>query len=409
MTASFDIAIAGASHSGLAMALAFARRLGPGVRIALIERTGPGGGAAPDIRAFALSAGTVRLFRALGAWPALEAAAEPIRAIEITDSALEHAIRPVLLTYDNTAGPNEPATVIAEAEAIRRALLAAVEAIPAITRLPEAAIMGLEREAGHLTVRLEGGECVSAGLLVGADGRASSVRDAAGIKSVTWRTGQVGIVTTVAHEHPHQGRAVQHFLPSGPFALLPLPRNRSCITWTERDEAGRALVAGPDDVFRAAIEKRLDYRLGRLESIGPRGVWPLEPRIARTLIADRLALIGDAARTVLPLAGQGLNLAFRDVAALADCVFEAMSVGLAPGDVTALERYERWRRFDSASASAAFAALDALFSNDRTLLRALRGAWLGLVDRAPGLKSLLVREAAGLTGDLPSLMQAPGS
>jgi 2-octaprenyl-6-methoxyphenol hydroxylase len=198
---------------------------------------------------------------------------------------------------------------------------------------------------------------------------------------------------------------VEHFLPGGPFAILPMRDQRSCITWTEERVRGEAILALDDRGFLAEIEQRFGHRLGALRRDGPRASWPLEFQIAHTMIARRFALAGDAARSVHPLAGQGLNLAFRDVAALTQCLAEAMRLGLDPGDGTALEHYERWRRFDSVTSAAAFDALNGLFSNDSVLSRAARDAGLGIVDRLPGLKQAIVREAAGQTGDIPRLLR----
>ncbi len=207
------------------------------------------------------------------------------------------------------------------------------------------------------------------------------------------------------HEKPHGGRAVQHFLPSGPFAILPLTGNRSCITWSEEEKRAKEILALDDAGFLAEVEQRFGYRLGAIVLEGPRASWPLDMHLARALVADRFALIGDAAHGVHPIAGQGLNLGLRDVAALTEVVADAARLGLDIGSVTVLERYERWRRLDSALSAATFDALNRLFSNDWTVLRTARDFGLGLVDRMPGLKQFFVTEAAGLTGDVPKLLR----
>jgi 2-octaprenyl-6-methoxyphenol hydroxylase len=231
------------------------------------------------------------------------------------------------------------------------------------------------------------------------------LRAAAGIGTIARQYAQTGIVTTVRHERPHGGRAVQHFLPAGPFAILPMTGNRSCVTWTEEASEAARILALDDAGFLAELEKRFGHRLGALELAGPRGSWPLAMHLARELIAPRFALAGDAVRGVHPIAGQGLNLALRDVAALSECLVDAVRVGLDVGDATALERYARWRRFDGAASAAAFSALNVLFSRDNALLRSVRDAGLGVVDRLPSLKQLLVSEAAGLTGEVPKLLK----
>ena len=244
-----------------------------------------------------------------------------------------------------------------------------------------------------------------AALLVAADGKRSRLRERAGIKCVGWSYPQIGIVATVAHARPHHGKAVQHFLPSGPFAMLPLQGNRSSIVWTEEKARGEAIMALDEAGFLAELTKRFGWRLGEISLAGPRQSFPLDMQIARAFVADRLALIGDAAHVVHPLAGQGLNIGMRDVAALAETIVEATRLGLDIGSPATLERYSRWRRFDSAFSAAVMDGLNRLFSNDSAPLRTLRDLGLGLVDRAPPLKRFLVSEAAGATGTLPRLLK----
>lgn len=398
-----DVAIVGASHVGMALALALARLGGPELAITLIDR-GTAERPEADPRAFAISAGSRRLLAAIGAWDRISGATEPVRSIEITDSALEHAIRPVLLAWENSID-GEPASWIVEAARLEAALAEAVAATASIARIESAEVTGLERGAVLARVMLAGGGEVDAPLVVAADGARSRLRGLAGIGVVAWGYEQTGIVATVAHERPHDGKAVQHFLPAGPFALLPLPGNRSAVTWSEGAEEARRVLALDDAAFLAEVDLRAGGRLGGLALAGPRGGWPLAYQSARALAGPRLALAGDAARSVHPIAGQGLNLGLRDAAALAECVTDAVRVGLDAGDASALERYERWRRFDSFGWGAGFDALNRLFSVDSTLLRAVRGAGLGIVDRLPGLKALLVAEAAGSTGEPPRLMR----
>ncbi|HZJ13076.1 MAG TPA: FAD-dependent monooxygenase, partial [Methyloceanibacter sp.] len=235
-------------------------------------------------------------------------------------------------------------------------------------------------------------------------GKRSATRERAGLKCVGWSYAQIGIVTTVAHARPHQGKAVQHFLPSGPFAILPLTGNRSSIVWTEGEAQGEAIMALDEARFLDELTTRLGLRLGEIALAGPRQSFPLDMQIARSFVADRFALIGDAAHVVHPLAGQGLNIGMRDVAALAETIIDATRLGLDIGAAAQLERYQRWRRFDSAFSAAVMDGLNRLFSNDSTPLRTLRDLGLGLVDRAPGVKRFLVREAAGATGTVPTLL-----
>jgi len=407
MTASrerYDAIIAGGGIAGLTFALALADALGPEVRIAVVDRAAFAGPARRDGRAFALAAGSKNMLARLGVWPTLADEAQPVTVVDITDSSLDDAIRPVLVSYDNRVG-GEPATWIVENDRLLDALIAAVSAHPGIALIGGNAAEALARDEHGVDVTLADGGMLRAALLVAADGRNSRLREAAGIQVVRWRYPQVGIVTTVRHEKPHSGRAVQHFLPSGPFALLPLTGNRTFITWTEAEQRGREIVALDDAAFLSEVEKRFDWRLGGVALAGPRRTWPLDMHLARALVTDRAALLGDAAHGVHPIAGQGLNLGFRDVAALAEVVVDAARLGLDIGSLAVLERYERWRRLDSALSAAAFDSLNRLFSNDFTPLRTLRDFGLGLVERMPGLKQFFVAEAAGLTGEVPKLLR----
>ena len=404
-----DIAISGGSFAGLALALALARSLGPELTILVLDREAAGASPDPDDpRAVAISASSRRMLEALGVWTDLVAVAEPVRRIEITDSGLDAGIRPVLLAWDNGIeefdGPSTAAHIV-PVPALSEALARAVAATPSIEMARPVEVEDYTAGPYFATARLAGGAARLSRLLVGADGRGSPLREAAGIKSVGWPYAQVGIATTVEHELDHGGTAVQHFLPSGPFALLPLPGRRTCVTWSEADESAQRMMALDDAAFLEELQTRAGWRLGELTLDGPRASWPLGSHLARSLIAPRLAVVGDAARSVHPIAGQGVNLGFRDVAALAEAVVDGARLGLEVGDATSLERYERWRRADGVQSAAAFSALNTLFSNDWMLLRTVRDAGLGIVDRLPGLKSLLVAEAAGLTGDVPRLLK----
>jgi len=246
---------------------------------------------------------------------------------------------------------------------------------------------------------------LSAALLVGADGARSAIRERAGIAVHGWSYGQSAIVTTVAHERDHGGRAEEHFLPAGPFAILPLTGRRSSIVWTEEAREAERIVALPDHVFHAELERRFGLRLGEIEVVGARRVHPLGLWVARSFIAERVALVGDAAHVIHPIAGQGLNMGLKDVAALAEVIVDAARLGLDPGSVAVLERYQRWRRFDTMAMGVATDGLNRLFSNRSDVLRLARDVGLGLVDRWPALKRLFIREAAGLLGEVPKLLR----
>jgi 2-octaprenyl-6-methoxyphenol hydroxylase len=408
----FDIAIVGGSFAGLALTLALCRSLGPDLRLAVADRVdlrAANPGDADDPRAVAVSASSRRLLQALGIWAVLEPEAEPVTRIEITDSDLDAGIRPVLLAWDNTFGGTaaEPAAHIVPLPVLGSALLRAVQVEPAISLLSNVEVSGLVSGEFDNRVNLCGETgTLAARLVVAADGQRSAVREAAGIKVVGWPYDQAAIATTVAHPaRDHGGVAVQHFLPAGPFAMLPLPGRRTSITWTEAATEARRIMALDDDSFLGEVDRRFGGKLGPLQLAGGRRAWPLSMQLARSYVGPRLALIGDAAHGVHPIAGQGLNLALRDVAALTEVVADAMRAGLDPGDGIALDRYQQWRRFDAMAATAAFDAINRLFSREARLLRSAREVGLQVVDRLPALKRGLVGEAAGLTGELPKLLR----
>lgn len=404
MAERFDIVISGASFAGLALTRALSMSLGSNFRIALIDRAPLSSAVAPDSRASAISAASKRMLDVLGVWGDVAAEAEPVTEIEITDSSLDAGVRPTLLTYHNEIAAGEPATYIVPNAVLMAGLAKSVRDDAAITLLTPEAARNFSVAEPSVKVTLVN-SVLTAALLVAADGRTSKLREAAGIKVVGWDYPQTGIVTTVAFDRPHQGRAVQHFLPSGPFAILPLKGDRACITWTEDAAEARRILALDDTAFLAEVDQRFGGKLGTLRLDGPRQSWPLAMHLARSYIAPRFALIGDAAHGVHPIAGQGLNLALRDAAALTECIAEAAHLGLDPGAAFALEKYERWRRFDNLTSAAAFDALNRLFSNDWTLMRAARDAGLALVDRVPELKAYFVSEGAGLSGELPKLLR----
>ena len=405
----FDLAIAGGGLAGRSLALALARLAPQGFRMALIDAEPVPANGGDDARALALTAATRNLLSVLDLWHELAPSTQAIEAIEITDSPLQAQLRPHFLSFDAELKDAGAKAHIVEHGTISRVLADAVTRADAIELFAPDSVTDYAADAFKAVVTLGSGKAIEAALLVAADGKRSRLRERAGIKCVGWSYPQIGIVATVAHERPHHGKAVQHFLPSGPFAMLPLRGNRCSIVWTEEKTRGEAIMALDEAGFLAELTKRFGWRLGEISLAGPRQSFPLDMQIARAFVADRLALIGDAAHVVHPLAGQGLNIGMRDVAALAETVVEATRLGLDVGSPATLERYSRWRRFDSAFSAAVMDGLNRLFSNDSAPLRTLRDLGLGLVDRAPPLKRFLVNEAAGATGTLPRLLrgQAP--
>jgi len=321
----------------------------------------------------------------------------------VTDSRLSDTVRPVFLNFGGEVEPGEPFAHMIENRTLVAAL--ATKARELGIFLQPAAVVGFEAGSSAIVVRLTDGARASARLLVAADGARSRLRELAGIPTYGWTYPQSAIVTNVAHERDHDGRACEHFLPAGPFAILPLLGKRSSIVWTEEKREAERIVALPDSGFHAELERRFGLKLGDIRVAGPRHAYPLGLSMARSFIAERLALIGDAAHVIHPIAGQGLNLGLRDVAALAEAVVDAARLGLDPGGPDVLERYQRWRRFDTAAMGVATDGLNRLFSNRSDALRLVRDVGLGLVDRVPALKGLFIREAAGLTGDVPKLLR----
>jgi 2-octaprenyl-6-methoxyphenol hydroxylase len=396
-----EIVIAGGGLAGLALAIAVRDSLGDTFSVVVADPAldRPQG----DARASAIAAAARRLFEAIGVWDEVAAGAQPILDMVVTDSRLDDAMRPTFLTFDGEIAPGEPFAHMVENNALIAALLKKARAIG--VDLHREAVAGFDVKDGAIDVALAGGGEIAARLLVAADGARSAIREQAGIASHGWDYEQSGIATTVAHERAHHGRAEEHFLPAGPFAILPLTGNRSSIVWTEqRGEADR-IVALPDAEFHAELEKRFGLHLGDIKVTGLRRAYPLGLMVARSFVAERIALIGDAAHVIHPIAGQGLNMGLRDVAALAEAIVDAARLGLDIGGATVLDRYQRWRRFDTMAMGVATDGLNRLFSNRSDVLRLIRDTGLGIVDRIPTLKEFFIREAAGMTGAAPKLLK----
>ncbi len=400
--------LAGAGIPGLSLALALRQAHGEALAVTVCDPGLPVAAERQRGRAFAIAAGGRRMLERLGIWERLGAAVEPITEMAISDSRLADPVRPVFLTF--AQGPRDsdgPFAHMVEAEALVAALRSACEA--AGVALDAVGIAGAVPDGDTIRAALTDGRSVRAALLVAADGARSRLREAAGIGWVGWSYPQSGIVATIRHARPHQGRATEHFLPSGPFAILPLadgPQgHRSSIVWTERAADVAALLGGGPEAVLAEIERRFTPNLGRLSLEAGPSAHPLAFGIARRFRAERLALLGDAAHVIHPIAGQGLNLGLADAAALAEAVTGALRLGLDPGASDVLVAYERARRFDTLAMAAATDGLNRLFSNDALPLRMARDLGLGLVDRLPGLKRFFVGEAAAARGRQPRLLR----
>jgi len=402
MTTQRSIVIGGGGFAGLALALALRQGLGAELPIVVAD---PAFGQRPsrDPRATAIVAACRKLFDVIGVWDDVAVEAQPMLDMVITDSKLEDVTRPTFLTFGGQVEPGEPFAHMVENRHLIDALIKRAEA--AGIDLRTTAVTAYASDADGIEVTLADGSRIAASLLVAADGARSKLRERAGIATHGWDYNQSGIVVTVGHERDHGGRAEEHFLPAGPFAILPLTGRRSSLVWTERRAEAQRIVALSADEFHAELERRFGLHLGEIKVLDQPHAFPLSYFVARSFIAERLALIGDAAHVIHPIAGQGLNLGLKDVAALAEVVVDAVRLGIDPGQADVLDRYQRWRRFDTMAMGFATNSLNLLFSNRSNLLRTVRDIGLGLVDRAPPLKELFIRQAAGLTGEVPRLLK----
>ncbi len=399
-----DLIIVGGGLNGPALALATAQA---GFTVTIIDRLPIDTRKDPafDGRSYALAHASMRLLRGIGVWNAIKDNAQPMLEIKVTDGRAGEGPSPWMLHFDHAEIEEGPMGFMVEDRHLRRAFLDAMAADPRITQLSEETVVAQAADAGGVSVTLASGKVVRGRLLVGSDGRASGTAERAGIKRTGWGYGQMGVVCAVAHEKPNGGIAHQFFMPAGPLAILPLTENRSSIVWSEGDARAQELMAMDDDAFLEALRPAFGSFLGEISLVGARFAYPLNLTLANSFIADRLALVGDAAHGVHPIAGQGLNAGLRDVAALADVLESARGRGEDIGAPQVLARYQTWRRFDTATLALATDAFNRLFSNDNPLLRSLRDIGMGLVNAAPGLRRNFIREAAGLTGDLPRLMR----
>jgi len=394
-----DVLIIGGGLVGGPLACALA---GAGVSVAVVDQEDPATATAPafDGRASAVALGPQRVLDAIRLWPGIAPQAAPIQQIRVSDG---HS--PLFLHYDHQALGDDPFGWIVENRAIRRAVLARLPELPQARLFAPATLVDLDRGADRVTATLADGTKITAALVVAADGRASPIRSGAGIGITRWEYDQTAIVCTVAHERPHRDIAQEHFLPAGPFAILPLPGNRSSVVWSETSHLAPAILAQDDAAFLVELKSRFGDFLGEISVEGPRFGYPLSLQFADAYTTRRLALIGDAAHGMHPVAGQGMNMGLRDVAALAEVLVEAHRLGIDLGNAAVLERYARWRRFDNLLMLGLTDVMVRLFSNANTPLALARDIGMATVNRLPGLKRFFMRHAMGLVGELPKLMR----
>ncbi|MCD6074230.1 MAG: ubiH, partial [Rhodospirillales bacterium] len=364
--------------------------------------------AAFDGRASAIALAPQKMLAAIGqgisVWDRLAAHATPILDIRVADGASR-----LFLHYDSEEVGTPALGYMIENRHIRTGLYEAIIAAPNIRLIAPAEVVDLVTETGRARLHLAGGDTIAASLVVGADGRTSGIRAKAGIGVDEWRYKQTGIVCTVRHEKPHHNVAHEHFLAAGPFAILPLSDNRSSLVWTERADLAPALVALPHDEFMRELADRFGDFLGGLTREGPVWTYPLEMHLARRAVAPRVALVGDAAHGMHPIAGQGFNLGLRDVAALAEVVTDAGRLGLDVGNSATLARYADWRRLDTLVMLGLTDSLNRLFSNDIAAVRVFRDLGLAAVNATGPAKRFFMRHAMGLTqggtSDVPRLLR----
>ncbi len=404
MKNSSDILIVGGGLNGPALALAMAQT---GHSVTVIDALPQGTAEAEDFdgRGYALALASQRLLQQIGVWDSVADNAQPMLEIKVSDGHAGQGASPFFLHFDHAEIEEGPMGYMVEDRYLRRAFASAIAAEPRITMLPNTRVVAQETDATGATVTLSNGDTLRGRMLVGSDGRKSGTAERAGIRRSGWDYGQTALVCAIDHELPHHGIAHQFFMPPGPLAILPLPGNRSSIVWSERTEMAETINAMSDEDYLTVLRPRFGDFLGEISLAGNRFTYPLNLTVANSFVGDRLALIGDAVHGMHPIAGQGLNAGLRDVAALAEVLTQAGRRGEDFGSSLVLGRYQQWRRFDTATLVAATDVFNRLFSNDNPILRAGRDLGMGILGSLPGLRRGFVREAAGLTGDMPRLLQ----
>ncbi len=399
-----DLIIVGGGLNGLALALAAASA---GFSVTIIDAlpTAVRSLREFDGRSYALALTSKRLLQGIGVWGAVADHAQPMLEIKVTDGRAGEGAAPWMMHFDHAEIEEGPMGFLVEDRHLRAAFLAAMDGSNLITQIDSARVVAQEIMPDGVAVTLDGGDIVSGRLLIGSDGRGSRTAKRAGINRIGWGYDQTAVVCAVAHDKPHGGIAHQFFMPNGPLAILPLTGNRSSIVWSETTDRAAQLMTLDDDQFLDALRPAFGSFLGQISLEGARFSYPLGLTLAQSFIADRVALIGDAAHGVHPIAGQGLNAGLRDVAALAQVLSEAHARGEDIGAAQPLARYQTWRRFDTTTLALATDTFNRLFSNNNPLLRAARDIGMAAINATPTLRRGFIREAAGLTGDLPKLMQ----
>ncbi len=403
----YDVTIIGAGLNGLVAALALGgRRSSRPLNVVVIDRADPQrfANSSYDSRASALTSATQTMFATLGLWHNVKAQVQDMLKIVVTDAGSAAIDRSSLLSFAMKDG-DKPAAAMVENHHLFASVLAEIKKSSRITLLAGRSLQNISFGPGLACVTLDDGTEIKSSLVIGADGRSSLTREAAGLKLRGWAYKQSAITLTVAHELPHEGTAEEHFTPTGVFAILPLHGDRSSLVWTENHDEAQRICKLEEADFLKEVSKRFGTHRGTLSLASPRHVYPLSLMITEEMVSNRLALIGDAAHVIHPLAGLGLNLGFKDVAALAECVMDALTLGQDIGGDVVLQRYASWRRFDTVATAYMLDGLNRLFANDISGLKFIRDVGLKLINASAPAKNILIKEAAGQTGNLPRLMR----
>tara|TARA_R110002094_G_scaffold36900_2_gene49695 strand:+ start:209 stop:1435 length:1227 start_codon:yes stop_codon:yes gene_type:complete len=399
-----DIAVVGGGLNGPALALALAQI---GLRVTVIDSLPATTRAAEnfDGRSYALALTSVRLLQSIGVWDAVQENAQPMLEIKVTDGRAGEGASPFFMHFDHAEIEEGPMGQMVEDRHLRQALSQAVKAKSNITLMDGETVTAQQTDSMGARLALASGKVLRVKLIVGADGRSSGTAQRAGIKRIGWDYGQTALVCAIAHDRPHQGIAHQFFMPPGPLAILPLTENRSSIVWSETTANAARVNALSEELYLDVLRPRFGDFLGEISLAGARYTYPLSLSLTHSMVADRVALLGDAAHGVHPIAGQGLNAGMRDVAALAEVVADAYRRGQDIGSATVLNQYQLWRRFDNTALALATDTFNRLFSNDNPALRLARDIGMAALNAIPSMRRGFIREAAGLTGTLPRLMR----
>ena len=399
-----DVLIVGGGLNGPALALALAQA---GISVSMIDslplRNRKTEGF--DGRSYAMALTSTRLLSGIGVWDLLADKTQPILDIKVSDGRAGEGPSPFFMHFSHAEIEEGPMGYMVEDRHLRPTLLTALKSHNNIVHHSAETVVHQEIDQSGAAVQLASGKALKARVLIGCDGRGSGTAQRAGITRIGWDYGQTALVCAIEHEKPHNGVAHQFFMPPGPLAILPLKGDRSSIVWSERAEHAEQINAMSEDDYLTVLRPRFGSFLGQINLAGARFTYPLSLSMANALVADRTALVGDAAHGVHPIAGQGLNAGIRDIAALAEVLINAVRRGEDIGSAQVLNRYQQWRRFDNTTLAVATDSFNRLFSNDNTLLRGIRDLGMAAIETMPGLRRGFIREAAGLTGDLPKLLK----